>query len=170
MELIKDGIIYQQPIYTIIDGERIELTDEQLYSMGYEDYNGVLSMQDSLLHGVDKMTIDKISLIADSIAVNAPEGAVIEGDVVCGLPKTLGYKWVPYYNGKTIEFSLAEDAAAIGTLANPIIFPRVDDGYDVDLIVNGYYIYGGALYVYSGKGGKSGDFSSVSDDMVPVQQ
>lgn len=152
MKYIKGTKIKETPIKVVTDEGEIEMSDNQLRSLGYKPVDEVIIEQgDELMEVIPSATELKQELM-DSIEVEYPKG---------GLPFKLGYKWTPkYVNGKII-FESVRDANAVGTNENPIIFVN-----NVKLVPNGFYLYEEELYVYVGlRHDNASSWDEVSGDM-----
>lgn len=168
MKFIKNGIIYEQPIYMLVDGMEIELTYAQLIGMGYSDYDAVMSSQENS-YSQDSITFDKMQMFLDSIPTIAPEGSTIseDGSTVSGLPFELGKKWTAMYDGEKVSVFSIDDENAYGTETNPFMFPAEGDSEHSIKVMNGaFYIHEGSLFKYNGEVKVTNKWEDVSDDMV----
>lgn len=161
MKLIKDGVVYETPIYTEVDGKQVELTIPQLFELGYKSYDNEVREIEYELQDQSFDTSDKLSVLLETITVKVPEGIEDEEGVIV-LPFKLGYKWKPVYDKNTgvITYETVQVPNALGLETNPIMF---FDG--VTLIPNAFYTYNAMLYVYVGVKGTAGNWESVKDDM-----
>lgn len=162
MKLIKDGVIYETPIYMDIDGVQFELTTPQLFELGYKSYDNEVMIIEQELRDQQFDTNDKLSVLLETITVKIPECANNEEGLI-SLPFKLGYKWKPVYdnNTGTITYESVQVQNAIGLETNPIMFYP-----GVTLIPNAFYTYNKILYVYVGVSkGIASDWDSVKDDM-----
>lgn len=86
MRYIKDGIIYEQPIYITIGDTQLELDDWQLIELGYiPEYEVEEAMARDVENKIN-MPFNKLQILLDSITVQAPEGSKVGDNVISGLP------------------------------------------------------------------------------------
>lgn len=163
MRYIKDGIIYEQPIYMTIGDTQLELNDSQLIELGYiPEYEVEEAMARDVENKIN-MPFNKLQILLDSITVQAPEGSKVGDDVISGLPFKLGQKWVPVLNGNVVTCQLVDDPDAFGLADKPFFF---FDGNVNRLFPNAYYMHGNKRYVYVGATpSEAADWSQCSDDM-----
>ena len=123
----------------LVNGEYIDMERSEIDEIKTQN-------QKELLENATKYNLtqeDILMILAHSISITLPNGQTETADNLIDtqidLPFKLGYKWE--LHGTT--FVSVEDAEAIGTMENPIIF------YDgVQLIENAFYMIDGVRNVF----------------------
>lgn len=152
MKYIKGLTIEETPITTQVGDQTIELTDEQLRSLGYTPLTEVILSQAEILSGMAPNAETIRQRVADSLVVNVQQ-----------LPYMIGFAWQTTIVDNEIRFKLVPDQNGLGTKNNPIIFVEY-----VTLVPNAHYLYEGNFYKWKGVKTTAGDWDSIEDNMEKI--
>lgn len=159
MDYYKNNTVYHSPITTEVDGVSIELTENQLYKVGYLTRSQLLTKINKKVDQIVNLNASKQEVL-DSIGVQLPSGSEELEDGFIRLPFKLGFKWQPRISNDSIAFELVQDEDAVGLENSPILYML-----GVKLIPNAFYLIDGKKYVYMGEKGVVDNLEKYMADM-----